>query len=130
MVNDPFVVVPLVTERSRSGDPQLSITISVKLTSFQENAEVSIQDAQTAVADASIKSQHDLGLQLENAVSDLQNILESVVGTIIDKIDVLAEVCFSVESSQRFSYDRFAMSITSSIRTQILLGKRARFCIG
>ena len=97
MVNNPFVVVPLVTERSGSRDPPLSITISVKMTSFQENAEVSIQDAQTAVADASIKPQHDLGLQLENAVSDLQDILESAVGTIIDKIDVLAEVCPTVE---------------------------------
>ena len=92
MVTDPFVVVPLVTERSRSGDPQLSIMISVKLTSFQENVEVSIQDAQTAVADASIKPQHDLGLQLENGVKDLQDVLGSVVGTIIDRIDVLAEV--------------------------------------
>ena len=97
MVHDPFVVVPLVTERSRSGDPQLSITISVKLTSFQENAEASMQDAQTAVTAADIESQRDLGLELENGVKDLQEALESVVGTIIDKIDVLAEVRFSVE---------------------------------
>ena len=86
------MVVCLVAARPRLEDPQLSITISVKMTSLQENAEVSIQDAQTAVADASIKPQHDLGLQLENGVKDLQDVLGSVVGTIIDKIDVLAEV--------------------------------------
>ena len=96
MVNNPFVVVPLVTERSRSRDPQLSITISVKLASFEENAEASMQDAQTAVTAAGIESQRDLGLELENGVKDLQEVLESVVGTIIDKIDVLAEVRSSV----------------------------------
>ena len=92
MFNNPFVVVPLVTERSRSRDPQLSITISVKLASFQENAEASMQDAQTAVAVAGIESQRDFGLELENGVKDLQDVLGSVVGTIIDRIDVLAEV--------------------------------------
>ena len=89
-----------------------------------------MQDAQTAVTAAGIESQRDLGLELENGVKDLQDVLGSVVGTIIDKIDVLAEVCFSIERSQRFSYDRFATSIISSIHTQILLGKHARFCIG
>ena len=130
MFNNPFVVVPLVTERSRSRDPQLSITISVKLASFQENAEASMQDAQTAVTAASIESQRDLGLELENGVKDLQEVLESVVGTIIDKIDVLAQVRFSVEGSLRVSYDRFVTSIISSILTQILPGKHVRFCIG
>ena len=118
-VNNPFVVVPLVTERPGSGDPQLSITISVKLTSLQENAEASMQDAQTAVAVAGIESQRDLGLGLENGVKDLQDVLGSVVGTVIDKIDVLAEVRFSVEGSLRFSDDRLVKSIPSSILTPI-----------
>ena len=96
MVNDPFVIVPLLTERPGSGDPQLSITISVKLTSLQENAEMSMQDAQTTVTVAGIESQRDLGLELENRVKDLQDLLGSVVSTIIDKIDVLAEVRPSV----------------------------------
>ena len=96
MVNDPFVVVPLVTERSRSGDPQLSNTISVKLASLHENAEALMQGAHTAVTAAGIESQRDLGLELENGVKDLQDVLGSVVGTIIDKIDVLAEVRSSV----------------------------------
>ena len=124
------MVVHLIAARPRPEDPQLSITISVKMTSLQENAEVSMQDAQTAVAAAGIESQRDFGLELENGVKDLQDVLGSVVDTIIDKIDVLAEVCFSVERSQRFSYDRFATTIISSIHTQILLGKHARFCIG
>ena len=119
MVNNPFVVVPLVTERSGSGDPPLSITISVKMTSLQENAKAKMQDAQTAVTSAGIETQHDLGLELENGVKDLQEVLESVVGTIIDKIDILAEVRFSVEGSLRFSDDRFVKSITSSILTPI-----------
>ena len=118
-VNDPFMVVPLITERSRSGDPQISITISVILTSLQENVEASMQGAQTVVTAAGIESQRDLGLELENGVKDLQEVLESVVGTIIDKIDVLAEVRFSVEGSLRFSDDRFVKSITSSIPTPI-----------
>ena len=101
-VDDPFVVVPLVTERSRSGDPQLSITISVKMTSLRENAEVSMQDAQTAVAAAGIESQRDFGLELENGVKDLQDVLGSVVDTIIDKIDVLAEVRPSVVGQTGF----------------------------
>ena len=102
MVNDPFVVVPLVTERPGSGDPQLSITISVKMASLQENAEASMQGAQTAVIAAGIESQRDLGLELENGVKDLQDVLGSVVGTIIDKIDVLAEVRPSVGGQTGF----------------------------
>ena len=113
------MVVHLIAARPRPEDPQLSITISVKMTSLQENAEVSMQDAQTAVAAAGIESQRDFGLELENGVKDLQEVLESVVGTIIDKIDVLAEVRFSVEGSLRFSDDRFVKSITSSILTPI-----------
>ena len=86
------MVVCLVAARPRLEDPQLSITISVKMTSLQENAEVSMQDAQTAVAVAGIESQRDFGLELENGVKDLQDVLGSVVDTNIDKIDVLAEV--------------------------------------
>ena len=93
------MTVPLVAERSRSGDTQLSITVSVKTTTLQGNAELSIQGVRMAVAAAGIGSQRDLGLELENAVSDLQDVLESVVGTIIDKMDVLAEVRPSVGGS-------------------------------
>ena len=89
------------------------------MTSLQENSEVEMQEAQTAVTAAGIESQRDIGLELENGVKDLQEVLESVVGTIIDKIDVLAEVRFSVEGSLRFSDDRFVKSITSSILTPI-----------
>ena len=95
-VNCPFVVVCLVAARPRPEDPQLSITISVKMTSLQENAEAKMQEAQTAVTAAGIESQCDLGLELENGVKDLQDVLGSVVDTIIDKIDVLAEVRPSV----------------------------------
>ena len=96
------MVVCLVAARPRLEDPQLSITISVKLTSLQENAEMSMQDAQTTVTVAGIESQRDLGLELENGVKDLQEVLELVVGTIIDKIDVLAEVRPSVGGRSGF----------------------------
>ena len=72
------------------------------MTSLQENAEVEMQEAQTAVTAAGIESQRDIGLELENGVKDLQDVLGSVVDTIIDKIDVLAEVRPSVVGQTGF----------------------------
>ena len=64
----------------------------MKLSSLEENAELLIQNAKTAVAAWGIKSQGDLGLALESGVSHLEGTLKSVVDVVIDKMDVMAEV--------------------------------------
>lgn len=91
-VDDFFVAVPLSVERSAPGDPQLSITISVKMTSLEQNAELLVQGAETVVATAGIESQRDLGLELEGRVSSLRETLKTVVDIVVDGIDFLAEV--------------------------------------
>ena len=91
------MVVRLIAARPRHKDPELSITISVKRTSLEQNTEMLTEAAETAVAAVSIESHRDLGSELEKGISDLQDVLQSVVDVIIDKIDVLAEVCPTVE---------------------------------
>ena len=97
-VNDPFVIVRLIAARPRPNDPQLSITISVKVTSLQENVEVLMQGAQTAITAAGIESQGDLASGLESGVSHLEGTLKSIVDVIVGKMDVMAEVCRALES--------------------------------
>ena len=92
MVHMSIVTVPLAMEGSAPEGPQLSITISVKMTSLKQNAELLVQGAETVVATAGIESQRDLGLELEGRVSGLRETLKTVVDIVVDRIDVLAEV--------------------------------------
>ena len=102
VVHDSSVTVPLTVERSPPGGPQLSITISVKRIGPEENAELLFQSAETAIAATGIESQRDLGLELENGISDLRETLKTVVDVVIDKMDVLAEVRRSVHGLLRY----------------------------
>ena len=99
MVHDSLATVPLVMKGSAPEGPQLSITISVKRSSIEENTELLVRGAETAVAVADIESQHDIGLELENGISDLQGTLKTVVDVIVDKMDVLAEVRKAIHGS-------------------------------
>ena len=87
MVHDSLVTVPLSMEGSAPEGPQLSITISVKRSSIEENTQLLIEGAETAVATANIESQHDIGLELENGISDLRGTLKTVVDIVVDGID-------------------------------------------
>ena len=109
------MVVRLIAARPRYKDPELSITISVKRISIEQYRELLIQAAETSAA--GIGTHRGLGLELEKGISDLQDVLESVVGVIIDKIDVLAEVYPTVKRSSRFSYNKLTNSIISSTLT-------------
>ena len=123
------MIVRLIAARPRPNDPQLSITISVKVTSLQENVEVLMQGAQTAITAAGIESQGDLASGLESGVSHLEGTLKSIVDVIIGKMDVMAEVRRALESCLHSNSNLTAMSI-SFIPMPILPGRRALLCIG
>ena len=65
---------------------------SLKRSNIEENTELLIQGAETAVATVNIESQHDIGLELENGIADLRGTLKTIVDVIVDKMDILAEV--------------------------------------
>ena len=102
------MVVPLITKRSKFGNPTLTIKVKrirdgVDLSGIMDEAEL-----------------ERIRLAIESGIENLGGTLESVVNTVFEKIDALAEVRLCIDEIQSsFKNSSKYLMMESSIATFI-----------